>query len=198
MTRARARETPGKATGVAAPEAILDELARLRTRLADLSASVLATTDGLVLAHDAAGIEPDSIAALTAAHFALATRFAQAVDHGDLRESVIECDRGYLTSYAAGPDALLTVVTSGNANLAMVHLEARRCVQRLVRILRVRSSANPRPQLAPQVSPPVPQDSPPVPQDSPPVPQDSPPVPLVRRTPMANLPANVRRRQAAG
>jgi uncharacterized protein len=157
--------------------AVLEELGRLRTRLPELAGTVLATTDGLVLAHDAHGIEPDSIAALSAAHLSLARRFAHAVNHGDLRESVVECDRGYITSYTAGPNALLTLVTSGDANLAMVHHEARRCVRHLVRILTVEAKPHPRPAMP---GPP------------------GPAAPLARRTPMATLPANVRRRQAAG
>ncbi|MBM2621778.1 roadblock/LC7 domain-containing protein [Actinoplanes sp. LDG1-06] len=157
--------------------AVLEELDRLRGRLHELSGSVLATTDGLVVAHDAHDIEPDSIAALAAAHLALARRFAHAVNHGELRESVVECDRGYITSYTAGPNALLTLVTSGDANLAMVHLEARRCVRRLVRILRLDNKPHPRPE---------------IPQ------QPGPAGPLARRTPMATLSTNARRRQAAG
>ena len=66
-----------------------------------------------MVAHDAHGIEPDSLAALAAAHLALARRFADAVNHGELRESVVECDGGYITSYTAGPNALLTLVTTG-------------------------------------------------------------------------------------
>ena len=157
--------------------AVLAELGRLRTRLPELSGTVLATTDGLVLAHDAHGIEPDSIAALSAAHLALARRFAHAVNHGDLRESVVECDRGYITTYTAGPNALLTLVTSGDANLALVHHEARRCVRRIVAILTVEAKPALRPEIPLQAGPAT---------------------PLARRTPMATLPANVRRRQAAG
>jgi uncharacterized protein len=157
--------------------AVLDELGHLRDRLPELSGSVLATTDGMVVAHDAHGIEPDSLAALAAAHLALARRFAHAVDHGDLRESVVECDGGYITSYTAGPNALLTLVTSGSANLAMVHLEARRCVRRLVSMLTVEVAAE-------------------VPPEIPVQPGGS--TPLARRTPMATLANSIRRRQAAG
>src|SRR5689334_10327472 len=117
--------------------AVLRELDALRRRLPELSGSVLATADGMVVAHDAHGIEPDSIAALAAAHLSLARRFAHAVGHGQLRESVVECDGGYITSYTAGPNALLTLVTTGSANLAMVHLEARRSVRRLVALMRL-------------------------------------------------------------
>jgi predicted regulator of Ras-like GTPase activity (Roadblock/LC7/MglB family) len=156
--------------------AVLDELSRLRTRLPELSGSVLASADGMVVAHDAHGIEPDSLAALAAAHLALARRFAHAVNQGELRESVVECDLGYITSYTAGPNALLTLVTSGNANLAMVHHEARRCVRRLMTLLTVE---------LPQLRPEIPT-------------QAGPSTPLARRTPMATLPNSVRRRQAAG
>ena len=159
--------------------AVLEELNRLRGRVPELAGSVLATTDGLVVAHDAHGIEPDGLAALAAAHLALARRFAHAVNHGELRESVVECDHGYITTYATGPTALLTLVTSGDANLAMVHLEARRCVRRLVRILSV--EAKQRSQSRPEIPT-----------------QAGPAAPLARRTPMATLPNNARRRQATG
>ena len=157
--------------------AVLEELGRLRLKLPELTGSVLATADGLVVAHDSHGMEPDTLAALAAAHLALARRFAHAVNHGDLRESVVECDGGYITSYTAGPNALLTVVTSGDANLAMVHLEARRCVRRLVKLLALEAT----PQLRPEIPT-----------------QAGPPTPLARRTPMATLSNVSRRRQTAG
>lgn len=150
--------------------AVLTELGTLRGRLPELTGSVLATTDGMVVAHDAHGIEPDSLAALAAAHLALARRFAHAVNHGDLRESVVECDGGYITSYTAGPNALLTLVTTGSANLAMVHLEARRTVRRLQRILVLDA---PRPDIPAQTAPQA---------------------PLARRTPMATLQSTLRGR----
>jgi predicted regulator of Ras-like GTPase activity (Roadblock/LC7/MglB family) len=169
--------------------AVLEELDRLRGRMPELSGSVLATTDGLVVAHDAHDLEPDSLAALAAAHLALARRFAHAVNHGELRESVVECDRGYITSYIAGPNALLTLVTSGDANLALVHLEARRCVRRLVKILALEVKPPPaRPAVIPTQSGPM---------LAGPTPAE-PPTPLARRTPMATLSNNVRRHQAAG
>jgi predicted regulator of Ras-like GTPase activity (Roadblock/LC7/MglB family) len=157
--------------------AVLEELGALRKRLPELTGSVLATADGMVVAHDAHGIEPDSLAALAAAHLALARRFAHAVGHGELRESVVECDGGYITSYAAGANALLTLVTTGNANLAMVHLEARRSVHRLVALMTLDVPQRGRAEIPTQPGPST---------------------PLARRTPMATLPSSIRRRQAAG
>jgi len=153
--------------------AVLTELGNLRTRMPELSGSVLATADGMVVAHDSHGIEPDSLAALAAAHLALARRFAHAVNQGELRESVVECDSGYITSYTAGPNALLTLVTSGDANLAMVHLEARRCVRRLVVLLAQEPQLLARPE----------------------IPSPGAAIPLARRTPMATLHSSIRGHQ---
>ncbi len=52
--------------------AIFEELDRLRSKLSDLTASGLTTADGLAPAHDLHGIERDGVAALSAAHSALA------------------------------------------------------------------------------------------------------------------------------
>jgi hypothetical protein len=154
--------------------AVLVELGNLRTRVPELRGSVLATADGMVVAHDSHGIEPDSLAALAAAHLALARRFAHAVNQGELRESVVECDGGYITSYTAGPNALLTLVASGDANLAMVHLEARRCVRRLVALLALGPAQPVRADIPTQAGPAT---------------------PLARRTPMATLHNGIRGRQ---
>ncbi|GAB1645689.1 roadblock/LC7 domain-containing protein [Krasilnikovia sp. MM14-A1259] len=170
--------------------AVLTELGNLRARLPELCGSVLATVDGMVVAHDSQGIEPEVLAALAAAHLALARRFAHAVNHGELRECVVECNGGYLTSYAAGPEMILTLVTTGDANLAMVHLEARRCVRRMVRLLDREPSAPTNPPLPAPVVPRIPaQAAPEGPaQTGPEIPaQAGPAGPLARRTPMAAL-----------
>nr|WP_240947717.1 roadblock/LC7 domain-containing protein [Planosporangium mesophilum] len=141
----------------------------LRRRLPELVGTVLASTDGLLLAHDACDLEPDGIAALVAAHFALSQRFADVVGHGELRETVIECGNGYLTTYAVGPHAVLALVTSQEANLARAHLEARRTAAKVSVVLVVSPPASPvsRPAASAFVTQAVP--------------------PLARRTPMAAL-----------
>jgi predicted regulator of Ras-like GTPase activity (Roadblock/LC7/MglB family) len=157
--------------------AVLAALGHLRSRLPELSGSVLATTDGLVVAHDSPGVEPDGLAALAAAHLSLASRFADAVDRGELRESVVECAGGYITSYTAGPNAVLTLVTTRKANLALVHHEARRAVSQLVDLLHVGAAA---------------------PATRPQLPTQSPAMPLARRAPMATLATSQRPRTGAG
>lgn len=52
---------------MAAEPEVLDELHRLRARVPQLTGALAASVDGLVLAHDTPGVEPEGVAALTAA-----------------------------------------------------------------------------------------------------------------------------------
>ncbi|WP_193782831.1 roadblock/LC7 domain-containing protein, partial [Streptomyces sp. E5N91] len=82
---------------------VLDELHRLRNRVPQLTGSLAATVDGLVLAHDAPGTEPEGLAALTAAALGVAHRMAEATARGGFRELLLRGADGYVATYAAGP-----------------------------------------------------------------------------------------------
>ncbi len=169
------RELEGQ-SAVRVDPAVLAELDALRQRLSELSGSVLATTDGLLLAHDAHELAADGVAALAAAHLGLAQRFADVVGHGELRETVIECAAGSITTYAVGAAAVLTVLSRPRANLARIHLEARRTAQRVAALVDVPEPAASAPPAHPPPRPTL---------------ASLPPAPLARRTPMAMLPPDI-------
>ena len=50
---------------MAAEAEVLDELHRLRARVPQLTGALAASVDGLVLASDTPGVEPEGVAALT-------------------------------------------------------------------------------------------------------------------------------------
>ncbi|WP_395570663.1 roadblock/LC7 domain-containing protein [Streptomyces sp. BK79] len=105
---------------------VLDELHRLRNRVPQLTGSLAATVDGLVLAHDAPGTEPEGLAALTAAALGVAQRMADATARGGFRELLLRGADGYVATYAAGPAAVLTLLADGRVNVGRLHLEGRR------------------------------------------------------------------------
>lgn len=127
----------------AEPE-IFDELRRLRARVPHLTGSLVASVEGLVLAQDtqtthttqptqssqssqsAREIEPEGLAALTAAALGVALRLVEATGQGAFRELVLRGEDGYIATYAAGPTAVLTVLAAPRANVGRLHLEARR------------------------------------------------------------------------
>ncbi|MFF8934376.1 roadblock/LC7 domain-containing protein [Streptomyces paradoxus] len=110
---------------------VLDELRRLRTRIPRLTGSLAATVDGLVLAHDVPGTEPEGLAALTAAALGVAYRMTDAAARGDFRELLVRGAGGYVATYAAGTTAVLTLLAEDRVNVGRLHLEGRRSGARI-------------------------------------------------------------------
>ncbi|MZF85704.1 roadblock/LC7 domain-containing protein [Streptomyces sp. SID5643] len=110
---------------------VLDELRRLRTRIPRLTGSLAATVDGLVLAHDVPGTEPEGLAALTAAALGVAYRMTDAAARGEFRELLVRGSGGYVATYAAGATAVLTLLAEDRVNVGRLHLEGRRSGARI-------------------------------------------------------------------
>ncbi|MDQ0581467.1 roadblock/LC7 domain-containing protein [Streptomyces rishiriensis] len=115
---------------VSEPE-ILDELRRLRARVPQLTGALTAGVDGLVLAHDTPGVEPEVVAALTAAALGVAMRMADTTGQGDFRELLVRGVHGYVATYAAGESAVLTLLAQDRVNVGRLHLEGRRAGARI-------------------------------------------------------------------
>lgn len=107
------------------------ELRRLRARVPQLTGALAAGVDGLVLAHDAPGAEPEGVAALTATALAVAVRMADDTGQGDFRELLVRGVYGYVATYAAGESAVLTVLAQDRVNVGRLHLEGRRAGARI-------------------------------------------------------------------
>ncbi|MFE9307970.1 roadblock/LC7 domain-containing protein [Streptomyces sp. NPDC088353] len=116
---------------MAAEPEILDELRRLRARVPQLTGALAASVDGLVLAHDTPGVEPESVAALTATALGVAVRMSDVTGQGDLRELLVRGVHGYVATYAAGRTAVLTLLAQDRVNVGRLHLEGRRAGARI-------------------------------------------------------------------
>jgi predicted regulator of Ras-like GTPase activity (Roadblock/LC7/MglB family) len=127
---------------MAAEPEILDELRRLRARLPQLTGAVAAGRDGLVLAQDAPGIEPDGLSALTATTLAVAIRMTEATGRGEFRELLIRGADGYVATYAAGRHAVLTLLTQDRVNVGRLHLEGRRAGARIGELVDAHENAH--------------------------------------------------------
>ncbi|MEU1402043.1 roadblock/LC7 domain-containing protein [Streptomyces sp. NPDC005728] len=116
-------------------EAVLDELRRLRTRVPQLTGALAAGVDGLVVAHDTPGVDPEGLAALTAAALGVAVRVADATGNGGFRELLVRGEDGYVATYAAGRTAVLTLLAQDRVNVGRLHLEGRRAGARVGEVL---------------------------------------------------------------
>lgn len=110
---------------------VLDELRQLRARVPQLTGALAASVDGLVLAQDTTTVEPEGIAALTAAALGVSVRLTDATGQGAFRELLVRGNDGYVATYAAGTSAVLTLLAEPRINVGRLHLEARRASVRI-------------------------------------------------------------------
>src|SRR5581483_442189 len=102
-----------------------------RAHVAGVRGSLVATSDGLVVAHDIPDVEPTQIAALAAATLAVARRATLATECGTFREAVARGSDGYLAVYAAGDSAIVAVIGTSSLNVGMLQYRAREIIERI-------------------------------------------------------------------
>ncbi|MFC9895287.1 roadblock/LC7 domain-containing protein [Nocardia sp. NPDC127579] len=105
--------------------AVLAELTGLRARIPALTGTLVASNDGLLVAHDLpAHIEPNGVAALAASQLGVSHRLTATAHGGGLHEVVVNGTDGYVVVYACGWTSL-TVLAGPEVNVGRLHLESR-------------------------------------------------------------------------
>lgn len=98
----------------------------LRNALPDLKGVLLASNEGLPIAHALTnGADPNRIAAMAAAASTLGRRVSDSISAGTLNEISIQADEAALFVYSAGSKAVLAVLSPQGGNAGLIHLEAR-------------------------------------------------------------------------
>jgi predicted regulator of Ras-like GTPase activity (Roadblock/LC7/MglB family) len=110
---------------------VMTEIRALRDRVRFVSGSLVSRADGLLIAHDTFGVQPEGMAALSATTLGLSERVAVEAGHGRFQEALVRGAHGYVVTYAAGTYAVLTVLATADTNLGRLHLEARALADRV-------------------------------------------------------------------
>jgi uncharacterized protein len=110
---------------VAVERDVLAEIQALRDRLPHVSGVLVATVDGLLVARDTRRVEPETMAAMSAALLGLSQQIARAAALGGFEEAVTRAADGYAAVFAAGTTALLTVLADSGLNVGRLYHEAR-------------------------------------------------------------------------
>jgi predicted regulator of Ras-like GTPase activity (Roadblock/LC7/MglB family) len=74
-------------------------------------------------------------AAMAATALGLGRRVVEVFGHGDFQETLTRGSDGYLVVYSAGPRGVLAVMAPAQANLGLLHHEARRVAAHIAEIL---------------------------------------------------------------
>ncbi|QSR84036.1 roadblock/LC7 domain-containing protein [Methylacidimicrobium sp. B4] len=119
--------------------AVADELnhilGRVRAAIPELNAALVATTDGLPIAHSLNSGDANRLAAMAATALGLGRRICETFGGGEFRETSVSGDQGQMYIYSAGPKAVLGVVARSGANVGLIHLEARDAASQVAQIL---------------------------------------------------------------
>jgi predicted regulator of Ras-like GTPase activity (Roadblock/LC7/MglB family) len=107
-------------------EVLKAQIEALRSAIPELKGVLLASNEGLPVAHSLSnGSDPNRVAAMAAAASTLGRRISDSMSAGTLAEVSIQAEEGALFVYAAGSKAVLAVLSSQGANAGLIHLEAR-------------------------------------------------------------------------
>ncbi|MGD9896603.1 MAG: roadblock/LC7 domain-containing protein [Candidatus Methylacidiphilaceae bacterium] len=123
---------------MAVAEELNNVLSRLRAAVPELSAALVATTDGLPIAHSLNAGDANRLAAMAATAIGLGRRICETFGGGEFRETSVSGDQGQMYIYSAGPKAVLGVVGRLGANVGLIHLEAREAAARIQQVLEQR------------------------------------------------------------
>jgi uncharacterized protein len=112
--------------GMAKVEALKNHLEALRNAIPELKGVLLASSEGLPIAHSLTnGADPNRVAAMAAAATTLGRKVSETMNAGTLGEVSVQAEEGALFVYSAGAKAVLVVLSPQGGNAGLIHLEAR-------------------------------------------------------------------------
>ncbi|MCG8049096.1 MAG: roadblock/LC7 domain-containing protein [Candidatus Thiodiazotropha endolucinida] len=96
-------------------------LSELNGTSADIEASAVISTDGLIMASLLpANLDEDRVGAMSAAMLSLGDRTAQELARGELEQVLIKGNQGYVIMTHAGEEAVISVLGPVNTNFVKI------------------------------------------------------------------------------
>jgi predicted regulator of Ras-like GTPase activity (Roadblock/LC7/MglB family) len=111
-------------------------LSDLNGSTADIEASAVLSTDGLMMAALLpAGMDEDRVGAMSAALLSLGDRTSEELNRGALEQVLIKGENGYILMTHAGHDAVVTILAKHNARLGLIFLDVKRAAENISKII---------------------------------------------------------------
>ncbi|MEZ5478182.1 MAG: roadblock/LC7 domain-containing protein [Thiolinea sp.] len=107
-------------------------LADLNGASADIEASAIISTDGLIMSSLLpAAMDEDRVGAMSAAMLSLGDRTAEELARGALEQVLVKGGKGYILMTHAGSEAVVTVLAKPNARLGLIFLDVKRAAEQI-------------------------------------------------------------------
>lgn len=111
-------------------------LSDLNGSTADIEASAVLSTDGLIMASLLPqSMDEDRVGAMSAAMLSLGDRASAELGRGNLEQVLVKGEKGYILMTHAGPEAVVTVLAKQNARLGLIFLDVKRAAEAISKIL---------------------------------------------------------------
>ncbi|MDM8545042.1 roadblock/LC7 domain-containing protein [Candidatus Venteria ishoeyi] len=115
---------------------IMAALNELNSSSADIEASAVISTDGLVLsAILPQTMDEDRVGAMAAAMLSLGDRTASELARGNLEQVLIKGSAGYVLMMYAGENTVVSVVTNASAKLGLIFLDVKRSAEAISKLV---------------------------------------------------------------
>ncbi|MEJ2619256.1 MAG: roadblock/LC7 domain-containing protein [Candidatus Thiodiazotropha sp.] len=111
-------------------------LSDLNGSSADIEASAVISTDGLIMASLLpANLDEDRVGAMSAAMLSLGDRTASELTRGSLEMVLIKGSDGYVVMTHAGEEAVVSVQAKSSAKLGLVFLDIKRAAEAINKVI---------------------------------------------------------------
>lgn len=111
-------------------------LSDLNGSSADIEASAVISTDGLMMAAMLPStMDEDRVGAMGAAMLSLGERTGQELNRGSLEQILIKGDKGFVIMTHAGKEAVLAVLTKADARLGLIFLDVKRAAEAVNKVI---------------------------------------------------------------
>ncbi|HSI83492.1 MAG: roadblock/LC7 domain-containing protein [Candidatus Methylacidiphilales bacterium] len=107
----------------------------LRSDVPELRGVLIASSDGLAVAHSLSSGDANRVAAMVATALGLGKRICDSIGGGDLRETSFAGATEQVYVYAAGKRGVLGVLASSGCNVGLIHIEARSAASKVQAVL---------------------------------------------------------------
>ena len=113
-------------------EQLTTHIEALRNAVPELKGVLLASNEGLPIAHSLSGAaDANEVAAMATAAWSLGRRISDSIGAGVFGEVSIQAEDGALFVYSAGNKAVLAVSSPRDGNAGLIHLEARMAANKI-------------------------------------------------------------------
>jgi len=116
-------------------EALQQHLSQLRSAVPELKGALVASSDGLAIAHSLSSGDPARMAAMVATALGLGKRISDTFGAGQFNETSVGGADGQVFIYSCGTRGVLAAIAPAGANVGLINIEARDAAQNVAKLL---------------------------------------------------------------